>query len=425
LKTTLVAFALILCFAGSSLSLDWQEARLQSGGKLVAVDTGEGGWVSVALAFPAGVAYCSEQASLAYLAADIFGDNFLRNSLAEVGWSLEPRVEQDTALILMSGPSEDLGSILEPVLAVFGTRSAFDESDLAHARSSLKDDRDRWRSSPEALLRSRMAKRLYGDHPYGQGVGRFDEEPISTETLVEYLDHRYSPSGIQIVLAGDLDASATLRIWANAFYRLHGPQVSAADWPDPIPGSGRFESEHPSRQNILLMQLPGLPSDDPRAPLLALAGGIIQLLCETDIRDARLARNVSVWYRFAATGPSHLEVALRDVVPDKMERVEAVLTVILQRLRNGDFSQFAVISAKDRILGRLENHSSRGSGPASQGLGALQIWTAETARQGLLMRGVRASFQDSLLVGNVDTISAFASEHLPPEQTVLGILRQE
>jgi len=224
---------------------------------------------------------------------------------------------------------------------------------------------------------------------------------------------------MQILLAGDLVARDALESWTSVLDRLEGPRPLRAKLPKPLYGKGRITGE-PSPRGLLLVQLPGLPVDDPRASQLALASGIIQLLCEADLRDAGLARSVSSWYRFTADGPAALEITLRGLGAEQLGMAEAVLDRILERLREGDFSEYMVISAKDRILQRLEIHSAQGELP-SKGVVELAAWSAETSRQALLLRGKRGNFESRLLLGNIGSISAFCSDWLLPEYAVVGV----
>ncbi len=418
---------LILLLATSAAALDWQDANLEAGGRFVAAGSGQGGWAACALAFPAGVATIADDPYTAQLAARLLGEislegSTLRESLGEIGWVMDQRVGQDLSLILLSGPSEDIYKLPEIIQGLFRYRTQFNEADLKRAINALETDQQRWERSAELDLRSQMAALLYGDHPYGRGSGKLARGSADATKLAAFLSQRYSPTVVQVVVAGDLDASEEMLRWLPMLNRLSGPIPRFPVWPEPQWAAGHILSEKHAPMELLLAQMPGLPPSHEKAPLLALSGGLIQLLCESDIRDARLAMVVSAWYRFNAIGPSHLEVAIRGLAPGARERVEAVLRRIIDRVRLGEYSEFAVVSAKDRIVERMLEHSSGGQGPDSSKLSALLAWTEETARQEMLLRDLRGDFSRRTMAIRPAEIAEFAAEWLRDETILIGIL---
>ncbi|MBC8365778.1 insulinase family protein [bacterium] len=419
--------ALILFLAASASALDWQEAQLDAGGRFAVAGSGQGGWATCALAFPAGVATSADDPYLAQLSARLLGEisvegRSLRELLGEIGWVLDQRVGQDLSMLLLSGPSEDLFRLPAIIQGMFQYRAEFNEADLARAIHALEIDQQRWRRSAELDLRSQMASLLYGDHPYGKGSGKLAQGTADASKLASFLNERYSPAVVQIVVAGDLEANAEMNRWLPLLKGLSGPRPRFSIWPEPQWGKGRVVSEKNAPMELLLAQMPGLPPSHEKAPLLALSGGLIQLLCESDIRDARLAMVVSAWYRFNAVGPSHLEIAIRGLAPGARDRVEAVLRRIIDRVRLGEYSEFAVISAKDRIVERMVEHSSQGQGPDSSKLSSLLAWTEETARQEMLLRDLRADFSRRTMESRPAHIAEFATEWLKDETILIGIL---
>ena len=419
--------ALFLVLASSAAALDWQEARLDAGGHFVAAGSGQGGWATCALAFPAGVASTTDDPYLAQLAARLLGEirvegNTLREALGEIGWVLDQRVGQDLSMLLLSGPSEDLYQLPEIIQGMFQYRAAFNEADLKRASSALAIDQQRWERSAELDLRSQMAALLYGNHPYGLGSGKLAKGTANPTKLAAFLNERYSPAAVQIVAAGDLKAADEMLRWLPMLNRLTGPLPTFSTWPEPHWGRGQVLSDKRAPMELLLAQMPGLPPSHEKAPFLALSGGLIQLLCESDIRDARLAMVVSAWYRFNAVGPSHLEIAIRGLAPGARDRVEAVLRRIVDRVRLGEYSEFAVVSAKDRIVERMVEHSAQGQGPDSSKLSSLLSWTEETARQEMLLRDLRADFSGRTMAIKPAEIAEFAKEWLKDETILIGIL---
>ena len=408
----------------AAFAMDWEEAGLPCGGHLIVAGGDDGGWVSCVLAFPAGVSESAETPATAHLALRLMLDaagsgTSLAESLADLGWQARLEMSEDVAMLILSGASENLEKLIGPIDRAIRNRTDFDTADLDRVRRALETDYRRWEANPEAKLRALMARKLFGAHPYGAGRGHRPGSPPTADQVRTFLETRFSPGGMQILLAGDLVARDALESWTSVLDRLEGPRPLRAKLPKPLYGKGRITGE-PSPRGLLLVQLPGLPVDDPRASQLALASGIIQLLCEADLRDAGLARSVSSWYRFTADGPAALEITLRGLGAEQLGMAEAVLDRILERLREGDFSEYMVISAKDRILQRLEIHSAQGELP-SKGVVELAAWSAETSRQALLLRGKRGNFESRLLLGNIGSISAFCSDWLLPEYAVVGV----
>ncbi len=417
----------LLLIAGQATALDWEEGRLAAGGRLAVVNAGEGGWAACVLAFPAGVSTVSDDPDRAQLAVRLLGETgpegaSFREILSELGWQLDVRVGQDLALLRLSGPAEDLPRIVGGIQRMFETRAEFSEADLQRARQSLEADRAKWLLSAELNLRSRMAAQLYGDHPYGLGSGKLAEGDPVRDDLAAFLRERFSPGGVEIVVAGDLNALRILYAWMPLLNRLQGPNPRPIRHGDPQWSAGRLESERGAPRELMLAQLPGLAPDHPDAPLLALSAGLIQSLSEGDIRDAKLALTASAWYRFNAAGPSHLEISYRGLAGGARQRAEAVLRRIVDRVRLGEFSEFMVISAKDRILNRLMEYTPDGQGPDAGKLSAVLGWTEEAARQQMLMDERRARFMEVTMNADAEDIASFASRWLTDERILIGIL---
>lgn len=420
-------FLVLLLLAAQTSALDWEEGRLAAGGRLTVVNAGEGGWAACVLAFPAGVATVPEDPDRAQLAVRLLAETgpegaSLREILGDLGWQVDVRVGQDLALLRLSGPAEDLMLIGGGIQRMFETRADFSEADLDRARRSLEADRVKWEGSAELKLRTRMAGHLYGDHPYGIGSGKLAPGEPSREDIAALLRERFGPGGVEIVVAGDLNALRILYAWMPQLNRLKGPKPAPVLYETPAWSPGRVESELSAPRELLLAQLPGLAPDHPDAPLLALAAGLIQSLSEGDIRDAKLALTASSWYRFNAAGPSHLEISYRGLAGGARQRAEAVLRRIVDRVRLGEFSEFMVISAKDRILNRLQEYTPQGQGPDAGKLSALLVWTEEAARQRLLMDELRARFMEVTMNADAEDISSFASRWLTDERILIGIL---
>jgi len=425
----MMRFAAILALAlalPAAAAPDWQEATLAGGGRVLAVGGGAGDYTALLLAFPAGLSQAGDDTRAARLAPALFagpGWEFgLSSDLRRLGWEMRHRVDADLALITLDGPSAGLDTVMDYLLGRL-KHPEFDGDLFEAACAELRRDEEKWSANAEVALRQELAELHYGDHPYARASRRLETGPWPGAAEAQgFLDERYGSGGLFLLAAGDLSAGGFLERWLPELDRLTGNAPALAELPPLEPGAGRLERPGEERRELLILQFPGEEPGSAAAVQQALAAGVLHQLLQRDLRGRGMAMSASAWLDFSARGPRPLEVQVRGFAPENRQLIEDTVEELLRRLREGEFSQFQVITAKDVILQRMDKHSRRGEGPPRSGAAGLRAWCEELARQSLHGRERGERFRQGVMEGSLESISAYARERLLMERGTTGLL---
>jgi len=427
---------LVLTLAASArAALPWEELELAAGGRVIAVDTGQPGWICLGLTFPAGTAHAAEDPVLAALAPRVLLGSFLEGAperepldawLSGRGWTRSSSVEPDGASICLAGPAAGYEDVLRHLLSRLAAPGRVDQADLDRAWREQEADWRRLARNPAVALRDAMAERHFGGHPYrwrqlqARPAGA---RPPDLTALRAWLATRCHAGAAVLLAAGDLEPEAFLRRWQADLDRLPGGPAPRAGVPAlAAPGAGRLERRSPGATPLLILQFAGPRGDGPLAGTAALAAGVLSQLLREGVVEAGLAAGAAAAYDYTAPGPQPIEVQVRGFAPGDRTLVEETVARILERVRQGDFSRFQVITAKDDIFERLDESTRRGDGPAGAGRGDLMRWCQDLLRQQRHMPRWRERFETRLLGTGVEGIAADAASRLRPGAETLGLL---
>lgn len=437
IRPVLLALGLALATAGQAaapaLGLDWDTRPLAAGGRVIAAGRFCPGFAGVFLALPAGTATSPAEPLLAHLAPRAFlgaraswdaAAPSLETALARLGWRLETRCELEGAEIALLGPVAGLETVLGFLVDRLAAPAALDDAGLEMAWQQLAADQARWKDSPELALREAMAAASYPNHPYGRGEARrvaAGEGPPAREALAAFLGERYQAGAALLLIAGDLEPSALLDRWQPALEALPGRPLPPPERGASTGGGSTLElpSDGPT---LLLYHFAGPAGSEPAAPATALLAGVLSLFAQKELRGEGLASAGSAWYDFSAPGPRPLELQLRGFAPERLGALQAKVERILERLRQGQFSEYQLITAKDQLFTRIDAASGRGAGPADGSLQALSLWSREVLREGLDFPAWRERFLAETLALDIPALRAEAQRLLEPGRTTMGLL---
>jgi len=428
-----LAFATTPQAVAQAPDLDWEARPLAAGGQVIGAGRFCPGFAGVFLALPAGTATHPADPRLPLLAPRAFlGAHAswesaaapLETALARLNWRLETRCEMESAEIALLGPVAGLETVLGFLVERLAAPAALDDAGLELAWQQLEADRARWKDSPELALREAMAAASYPQHPYGRGEARLaalGEAPPSREALAAFLAERYQAGAALLLLAGDLEPRTLIERWRPALDALPG---------QPLPPPGRSASmaegavlEQPSTgPTLLLYHFAGPAGSAAEAPAAALLAGVLNQFAQKELRGEGLASAGSAWYDFSVPGPRPLELQLRGFAPERLEALQAKVERILERLRQGQFSEYQLITAKDQLFTRIDAASGRGPGPADGSLQALSLWGREVLREGLYFPAWRERFIAGALALDLPGLRSEALRLLQPGRTTMGLL---
>jgi len=200
----------------------------------------------------------------------------LAEELQGLGGSLGASVDGDRLLVAGSALATGLRGLLDVVADVL-TGAAYPTSEVEGERDRLVQDLVVARSQPAVLAGAALARRLYGEHPYGRSLPLAEDvEAAGAAQLRRLHAARVVPTGGLLLLVGDLRPAAALDAAERA---LAGWETGSA--PRPAPPLPRLETgpvlvvDRPGAvQSNLRLAGPALPREDRLWPALQLANTV-------------------------------------------------------------------------------------------------------------------------------------------------------
>jgi predicted Zn-dependent peptidase len=428
----LAALLLLLAIPISALGeLPWQEVNLTGGPRLMAVDTGSETNVAISFYFRGGTARADGQYELARLAPWVFlggvgeGGSPFTDRLQDLGWLYKVRVDRDGAGVFLAGPNTGMAEVMTHLQDRLGNLVPVKQADLDRGWREVERVWDRLAGEQEVVLRHELDRLYYGDHPYSAGTGDLRPASLTKPTpgqLGSFMASYYRPLDLLVLAAGALDPARFLGRWSQGFDVSINRNPLPVGYPGLEPGRGRVQLPSGKGETLLILRFPGPAGLENDGIASALLAGVMTRLLQSEILDIGLAGNCSAWFDFMAPGPRPIEVQVRHFHPGDVDKIEAMLLKISRRLRQGEFSRFHVISAKDFILESLDSSSKIGGGPVRNSAGALINWSQTVAWRNLYFEGWALDFETALLGTGRERIQLEARKRLVPEDAIWGSL---
>jgi zinc protease len=163
----------------------------------------------------------------------------IEEDLRRLGADLGTSAGQDTSAISFAGLSEFAETLLE-LVAELAREASFPEQEFERERRQKLEEVKLERTSPGFLASERLRKVLFGAHPYarvspseGQVLG------YERENLESVYREIYTPGNALLVLVGDFEPQAMLRIVEKIFGDWQGNKPAAKATPALPKFSGR------------------------------------------------------------------------------------------------------------------------------------------------------------------------------------------
>jgi hypothetical protein len=412
----------------------WTELGIPAGGRIMLVGGLSPGQAMIGLTFPAGTATLPGTPLIPLLAPRTWigttglagKDGDLRRDLELLGWSLETHCDRDGAGLILGGPVAGLAAVTERLLG----RLEAVENAPARLDLAWREQERAWQAageSPEMALRSGLAALHHGKRPYAVGLGldRIKPEgatPPDAEAMAAFLDERYQAGGMVMLVAGDLEPEAFLKRWRGRLERLPGRLLPPPIVPSAMDAGGGELRLAAGDRPLLILQYPGPQGAEESSGAAAALAGVLTQRMQEDIRGAGLARGASAWFDFTSPGHSPLEIQVRGFDPARLDELRTQLGRVFKRMREGEFSEYAVITAKDNLFQAMDAASSPDGKPHNDDGEALRRWGRTVLRHALHFGRWRSLFERRLLDTGKPEVQAAAQRLLVDERATLGLL---
>lgn len=197
-------------------------------------------------------------------------------ALQRIGGTLDAVADNEDLRLRGSVLAPSLPALLDLMAEVL-TEAAFPKSEVEVERARIAQEVRLQEANPSVLARVALLKRVYGDHPYGDGLPGMEEiAAVSAADLRRYVRNRVGPRDGFLILVGDVRPAKALdaveRIlggWADGRAARRLPQ------PPPIePGPVVLVDRPGAAQSNIRLAGPALTRADAGLPALLVANTI-------------------------------------------------------------------------------------------------------------------------------------------------------
>jgi zinc protease len=163
----------------------------------------------------------------------------IEEALRGLGADLGSTAGQDTSAIGFSGLSEFAEPLLELVNEL-ASDASFPENEFERERRQKLEEVKLERTSPGFLAGERLRKVLFGAHPYAQiSPSEAQVAAYRREDLQAAYRELYTPENGLMILVGDFDPQAMLKLIEKTFGDWSGKKPTAKEFPAPPKPQGR------------------------------------------------------------------------------------------------------------------------------------------------------------------------------------------
>jgi len=163
----------------------------------------------------------------------------IEEALRGMGADLGTSAGQDTSAIGFSGLSEFAEPLLELVNEL-AREASFPENEFERERRQKLEEVKLERTSPGFLAGERLRKVLFGAHPYAQiSPSEAQVAAYKLEDLQRTYREIYAPENALLMLVGDFDPQAMLKLIEKTFGDWSGKKPLAKEFPAPPKPQGR------------------------------------------------------------------------------------------------------------------------------------------------------------------------------------------
>jgi predicted Zn-dependent peptidase len=201
----------------------------------------------------------------------------IEEDLRRLGADLGTSAGQDTSAISFAGLSEFAEPLLQ-LIAELGREASFPEQEFERERRQKLEEVKLERTSPGFLAGERLRKVLFGTHPYARVSPSAEQVgAYKRDDLANVYREIYTPENALLVMVGDFEPQAMLRVVEKAFGSWEGKKPAAKSAPALPKFSGRrvYLVHNPgSVQTQIVLGCPAITRKNPDWIRLALTNSL-------------------------------------------------------------------------------------------------------------------------------------------------------
>jgi len=364
----LITFLILLIMPFGSLARELipglNKARLSNGLTAIVKENHRAPVVAIQVWVQAGSAYETEkERGITHLIEHMIfkgtgkrGPGEVAKEIESVGGSINAYTSLDYTVYHCVVPKQFLDNALD-VLSDAVFHSSFDSDELEREKKVVLEEIRMRDDRPRTRLSSLLMETAYKSHPYGYPVIGYPEtvESFGRKDILAYMERRYRPSQITVVVVGDVGASQALAGIQDTFGSVtkKGPQEFT--YPsEPRQDAPRIAMEAMEiQEGYLAVAFSGLPNfNDPDVPALdvlaALLGKGESSRLTSSLRNRlQMVHNIDA-AAFTPEGPGLFEITA-SLDPGKTQEALAQIFHEIFRLENEGITEEELERAKVQV----------------------------------------------------------------------------
>ncbi|HEY9404096.1 MAG TPA: pitrilysin family protein [Pyrinomonadaceae bacterium] len=198
----------------------------------------------------------------------------IADNVARIGATLGSGASSDTTTVAASALSQFNDEILE-LMADIMLRPSFPEDELELTKQNALQNLIAQRGQPSFLANERLARVLYGEHPYSV-VSATPESiaAISRDDLARFHRRRFIPNNAVLVVGGDIRHADALRRIEELFGAWQAGEPAASEFPAPPARRARtlhlVDRPGSAQSNIVIANIAITRTDPDYFPMLVM-----------------------------------------------------------------------------------------------------------------------------------------------------------
>lgn len=279
--------------------------------------------------------------------------------MESLGATLNAHTSRDWAHFSTTVSSRYLPKALD-ILSDAVSSAQFRETDIEQEKLVILDEIAKAKTDPMSFCRDKLARELYGSHPYSMPVEGINDtvKKITRDQILDYYHRLYVPANMAVVLVGDIDPGAALSEVGKVFQGMRkGDAVKGAVVAPVPPAKQVVESEKESySKNYLSIGFLGPQGADYKEVcatdiLLTAVGFGYNSWTKEELEKKGLASDVSV--EFLTQKDAGLISIVAGTTPDNTVKVRDAIFAKLAEIRTSGLDEMSLALAKRSLLGQF------------------------------------------------------------------------
>ncbi|WP_134700425.1 pitrilysin family protein [Ammoniphilus sp. YIM 78166] len=234
--------------------------------------------------------------------------------------------------------------------------SVYDEEEIKKERKVVIEEIKMYDDTPDDLVHDLIAKASFPQHSLGYSILGTEEvlNEINRDTILSYIDKRYTPSNVVITVAGNVNDSLLDSI-KGQFSHFYREEVNT-DRLSPSFHAGSKLKKKETEQAHLCLAFPGLEvgNKDIYALILMnnILGGSMSSRLFQEVREER-GLAYSVFSYHSSFRDNGMFTVYAGTAPKQLEEVYSVIVNTLQKLKQEGITKEELLKGKEQLKGSL------------------------------------------------------------------------